>query len=36
MQASLVEIVLAIAIAGLIFASAIIPTTQTAVAYQEA
>jgi hypothetical protein len=36
MSASLVEMVLAIVIAGLIFASAIIPTTQTAVAYQEA
>lgn len=36
MHASLVEMVLAIVIAGLIFASAIIPTTQTAVAYQEA
>lgn len=35
MQASLVEMVLAIAIAGLIFASAIIPTTQTVVAYQQ-
>jgi type II secretory pathway pseudopilin PulG len=36
MCASLVEMVLAIVIAGLIFASAIIPTTQSAVAYQEA
>ncbi len=35
MQASLMEMVLAIVIAGLIFASAIIPTTQTAAAYQE-
>jgi type II secretory pathway pseudopilin PulG len=36
MHASLVEMVLAIVIAGLISASAIIPTTQTAVAYQKA
>ena len=36
MQASLLEMVLAIAIAGLIFAAAVIPTTQTAVAYQQA
>jgi hypothetical protein len=36
MQASLLEMVLAITIAGLIFAAAIIPTTQTMVAYQEA
>jgi hypothetical protein len=36
MTASLMEMVLAIVIAGLIFASAIIPTTQTMVAYQEA
>jgi len=36
MRASLLEMVLAICIAGLIFASAIIPTTQTAVAYQRA
>jgi type II secretory pathway pseudopilin PulG len=35
MSASLIEMVLAIVIAGLIFASAIIPTTQTAAAYQE-
>jgi len=35
MSASLLEMVLAIAIAGLIFAAAIIPTTQTVVAYQE-
>ena len=36
MGTSLVEMVLAIAIAGIIFASAIIPTTQMALAYQEA
>lgn len=36
MNASLIEMVLAIVIAGIIFASAIIPTTQMALAYQEA
>ena len=36
MSASLVEMVLAIAIAGLILAAAIIPTTETVVAYQQA
>jgi hypothetical protein len=35
MNASLVEMALAIAIAGLIFASAIVPTTQSVIAYQE-
>jgi hypothetical protein len=36
MNASLVEMALAIGIAGLIFASAIVPTTQSAIAYQQA
>lgn len=36
MSASLLEMVLAISIAGLIFACALIPMTQTVVAYQEA
>jgi hypothetical protein len=36
MNASLLEMVLAIALSGLIFASALIPTTQSMVAYQEA
>lgn len=36
MQASLLEMVLAISIAGLILAAAIIPTTESAVAYQKA
>lgn len=35
MQASLLEMVLAISIAGLILAAAIIPTTETVVAYQQ-
>ena len=36
MTASLVEMVLAIAITGIIFVSAIVPTTQIMIAYQEA
>ena len=36
MNASLVEMVLAIALAGLVFVGAIVPTTQSIVAYQEA
>jgi hypothetical protein len=35
MNASLVEMALAIGIAGLIFASAIVPTTQSVIAYQQ-